>query len=123
MSAKSAKHKSILDFFHKKPASPLGPNVNGASPRAAVTLPLGSPKKKSVPHAAAAAQTLTPVPSSDAMVEDDEDVVAPARKKRSIFGLPSPVTPANASGDAASGSYTNSPSRKVSRPRYYHDHG
>jgi hypothetical protein len=112
MSAKSQKQKSILGFFHKKDSSPLQPQINGASQRP-VMLPL-SPKKKSVPRSTVG-QTLTPAPSSDAVMDEDEDdVIVPSRKKRAPVGLPSPVTPATTTiKDASSVTMSNSPSRKV----------
>ena len=116
--------KSILGFFQRKgqasqPAKTGTPQTNGTK-----TLPIGSPKKQLVKKAAAkASQTLTPAPSSDAAVnedEDEEDVVKPSKGKRAPMGLPSPVTPMGLDGvqdDAFGGSFTSSPSRKVEREK------
>lgn len=112
------KQKSILGFFKKQGSSPLQPQVNGTS-KSRVTLPIGSPKKKSVSEISEAGQTLTPVPSSDALLNEDEDgeeVTARVQRKRAAFGLPSPVTPATAvANDASSVSLASSPTRKVCR--------
>ena len=116
MAAKS--QKSILGFFQRKPAGPLQPQVNGVSTAEPATLPIGSPKKKSVQHASKVAQNLTPAPSSDAIVPDDDedDVLGPTRKRKSGFGLPSPVTPATVHGsDASPNGASSSPTRKVCR--------
>ena len=112
--------RSILGFFQrnaqaakkKAPAEAPGPNSTRS-------LPIGSPKKQSVKKASGKPiQTLTPAPSSDAIVDaEDEDVVPRSRGRKGLTGLPSPVTPMGLDGttDAVmTSSFTSSPSRKVS---------
>ena len=111
--------KSILGFFQRgtpgtqQSKSPTPTSLNGTK-----KLPIGSPKKQSVNRAfAKSAPSLTPAPSSDAVVEEeDEDVAKPSKPRKQQTGLPSPVTPVGLDGAldvvAVSG-LTSSPSRKV----------
>lgn len=119
--------KSILGFFQKAPSSTVSQKSFDPNPK----LPersISSTKSKSVPKqsfsAPKPAQDLTPVPSSDAVdaenEEDQEDVTVGANKSN---GLPSPVTPADATTEtkAKDMDFTSfsSPSRKVSVVCWY----
>ena len=94
-SGKASGQRSILGFFPKKPAvqqssSPVSLNT---------TLPIGSPKKKLVQNAQpAVGQSLTPAPSSDAVIAEDDEDINPIKPRRRGIGLPSPVTPASLDG-------------------------
>ena len=104
--------KSILGFFQKKAAGEQTPSKSLGT----TTLPIGSPKKKFVQQASSRViQNLTPAPSSDAIEEEDEDVV-PAKPRKRVTGLPSPVTPASFDGAVEPkpvAPVSSSPTRKV----------
>lgn len=107
-SQSSKNQKTIMGFFNKKPSDtpPRNPNelptVNGSATRG---------------HS----NSLTPAPSSDPPEEPGSAQKATIRQVNGTSqanGLPSPITPANASGIEANtnGSlHFNSPSRKVSQ--------
>ena len=110
--------KSILGFFQKKSTPSAGFDGQGTT----TTLPIGSPKKKFVQQAPSrVSQTLTPAPSSDAVVEEDDEDIIPTRPRKRGIGLPSPVTPASLDGAHENGLPalgSSSPLRKVT-PRSY----
>lgn len=126
--SQSGQQKSILGFFQKKAIgssqeTPNGaPKLNGSGPSSDTT-----EKKKLVQRISKGpTQSLTPLPSSDALDNEQENEleleVAGFDHKPEMNGLPSPITPAaNAgSGDSNSsggGLPFSSPSRKVC-PRY-----
>ena len=115
-SAGAKGQKSILGFFQKKGAGALQPQVNGVpTSQVSMRLPIGSPKKKLVQASSTrpGLQTLTPAPSSDAIEEDEDDIIS-TKPRRKITGLPSPSTPAESVPPSDSmAEPCSSPSRKV----------
>ena len=117
--ASSKGQKSILGFFQKKPSG-------GQTPSKApviTTLPIGSPKKKFVQQASSrVSQNLTPAPSSDAVVEEEDEDVVPVRPRKRETGLPSPLTPASLDGavePVAVAPASSSPLRKVREASWF----
>ena len=114
--------KSILGFFRRGQASSQAKSSSTPKLNGTTSLPIGSLKKQLVKGASSKPlQTLTPAPSSDAVVEEeDEDVVKPSKAKNKVVtGLPSPVTPMGLDGSIDAETLcalTNSPSRKVWMP-------
>ena len=117
--------KSILGFFQKKaagssqetPSGTLKLNGSGTSSNATEkkTLVQRFPKGPT--------QSLTPLPSSDALDDEQEDEpeVAVSNHKPKMNGLPSLITPAANAGNGDSASFGgslpfSSPSRKVCPP-------
>jgi hypothetical protein len=105
--------KSILGFFQKK-----------AEEEQKITLPIGSPKKKSVQKVPSrVSQILTPLPSSDAIEEDEDEDVVTSRPRKRFSAHPTPATPASFNESPASSKapvMDSSPSRKVSHNIYCH---
>jgi hypothetical protein len=100
--SKDKTQKSILGFFQRGPAQ----------------LPVNT-KKQSVANSPVVRQPLTPAPSSDAVLkEEDEEEVKLVKRKNA---LPSPVTPATSNGTPAASETSieptmhSSPLRKVYR--------
>ncbi|KAL6716616.1 DNA mismatch repair protein msh6 [Lecanora helva] len=126
-SSSSKNQTSIAGFFRKKDSGPLPngtPKINGSS------LPVHSSPKKNRPKASPGGihQSMTPAPSSDALEDSREETQINGSKvngEGASNGLPSPVTPANASGvgDGAVGNAVTSsfysPSRKAKKTVNY----
>ncbi|KAJ9605187.1 DNA mismatch repair protein msh6 [Cladophialophora chaetospira] len=108
-SASSGGQKTLLGFFQKTPStsSPAAPTPSSVT--AATPAPF---KSRSKPASATSASTLTPVPSSDALEPEDEDIDTKKASLPASRSLPSPVS---ADGEQAVGELTSrgTPSRRV----------
>ena len=117
--------KSILGFFQKKEIGSSQETANGTPKLNGSGAPSNATEKKTLVQRIpkGPTQSLTPLPSSDALDDEQEDQneVEVLNHRPKMNGLPSPITPA---ANASSGNSTSfddglpfsSPSRKVCPP-------
>jgi len=121
-SQSSMTQKSIASFFQKRSLDGQAAKVNVPTKLPIMPQSVNGIRKRPSRPARGSSQSLTPAPSSDAVLEEDmqDDVLVRPTKANGANGLPSPITPAS---DATVGASTpapnasslkfDSPSRKV----------
>lgn len=121
-SQSSMTQKSIASFFQKRSHEGQAANVNVPRTLPVKPQPADGIQKRPAKPARGSSQSLTPAPSSDAVLGEDiqEDMPVRPAKANGANGLPSPITPASDAPVAAPTPVANasslifdSPSRKV----------
>ncbi|KAL9118569.1 MAG: hypothetical protein Q9187_004880 [Circinaria calcarea] len=125
--------KSILGFFQKKAVGSSQEKPNSTPKFNGSVVPSNATEKKTLVQRVpkAATQSLTPLPSSDAldgMLEDEDDEVVTSNDKPKMNGLPSPITPAAVAStgnptSVGNGLVFSSPSRKAKKVVNYVESG
>jgi len=127
-SQSSMTQKSIASFFQKRSLEGQAAKVNVPTKLPTTPLTANGIQKRLARPARGSSQSLTPAPSSDAVLEDDmqDDIPVRPAKANGANGLPSPITPASDAtvgvsipAPNASSLKFDSPSRKVYQSSRY----